>query len=433
MPLTTFPALNLSTPNIDYDPIKSAIGLEQLSALRRENRNQDALNRAADQSYVTKQEQTSTDNFGTGNPNSQGPGGVDTTVNFDPDLYSKTLNSISPEAGQKFDSNRMAVDKMKQELEEGALKLGLEKYQQPLKMDIVRHEAIGRTMDYGDATGWKDQKGAMAIFNKYMDSPEDKAVAFTPIKGGVLVTHADGTSVPLNKDMVMQLGRSKDVQLQQYNEMNKWYSEFAQKVSQQELTNADPIRKEYLNDPNTKIYQTRGDAYVSILESNKSGEQAQKEHPNLPGARSQQDLGMVYGYIKLLDAMTGVRESEIGAVTNIPGILNWAKNIYASLESGGALTETQRREILRNSEALYKGSKNIHDKATGPRYDSYAKAAGVRVGLVRAPLSFESVIEGLKPSSKTTGKKDSGVEYGGYTFPNQDALNKYKKDAGITD
>lgn len=428
MPITMFPNIPFDNSGSNFDPVRTALQLEQLKAARRENTNQDAIQQAANKSYVTQQTPDSTDTFGTGNPNSTYGGGINTSVDLDPDLYSKNLNTISPELGQKFDAGRLALQTASAELEKKQLDTQLEKAVMPYKLDLLKHQGVNEAYTYAEATNFQDPKGFMALFNKYMDNPEDRAVNVTPMKGGLLVTHADGTSVPLNGQAIKMLGVESGKKLEQYNQLTEWMINHQRQVSQDTINNAAPIRKEYLEDPNTKIFQQRGDAYVSILEANKAGEQAVKEHPKLPGARTQQDLGMTYGFIKLLDAMTGVREGEIAAVTNIPGVLNSFKNVYAELLAGGSLTETQRREILRTSDALYNGSREIHDKTVGPRYDSYAKAAGVPTNLVRAPISFEDRVSSLKSKSKS-----GSVEYSGYTFPNQAALDNYKKAAGITD
>jgi hypothetical protein len=145
------------------------LNLERLAQLERENKQQEGVQQAGDKSYRTIQTPTSTDEFSIGSPTTGNSDNIDTSVQFDPDLYYKNLQAVDPKLAQQFQASKQTLDIQQQELEKKQLDNQLEKSAMPLKLDILRHQGVNEAYTYGEATNFKDLEGFKSLFNKYMD------------------------------------------------------------------------------------------------------------------------------------------------------------------------------------------------------------------------------------------------------------------------
>lgn len=66
------------------------------------------------------------------------------------------------------------------------------------------------------------------------------------------------------------------------------------------------------------------------------------------------DVAMVYGFMKMLDPNSSVREGEYANAQNATGVPGQIANLYNKVVSGTKLSETQRKDFLKQAENVYK-------------------------------------------------------------------------------
>ncbi len=122
----------------------------------------------------------------------------------------------------------------------------------------------------------------------------------------------------------------------------------------------DALRKEFADLPEAKSYKIVANSYEKIkTASGKAG-----------------DLGLVYGYIKMLDPGSTVRESESSMASNIGGMPEKAQNYVQYLLGNGSLTEKQREEIRREAQGMMAAEK-VNIRPTIKEYERIAKERGM--------------------------------------------------------
>jgi hypothetical protein len=96
------------------------------------------------------------------------------------------------------------------------------------------------------------------------------------------------------------------------------------------------MRKEY--NEQTKPYQEVKSAYSRLLSS----------EDNAVG-----DLSLIFGYMKMLDSGSVVREGEFATAQNATGVPERIKNIYNKVVSGEHLNKSQRESFKSQAKGLY--------------------------------------------------------------------------------
>jgi hypothetical protein len=123
------------------------------------------------------------------------------------------------------------------------------------------------------------------------------------------------------------------------------------------------LRKEYTD--NTKGYQEVKSAYGRVLVSEDS---------------AVGDLSLIFGYMKMLDPGSVVREGEFATAQNAAGVPERVQNIYNRVVSGERLTPSQRSSFKGQAEKLYSSART--------------QEATVRAGIERIARGY-----GLSPSN----------------------------------
>ncbi|MBA2689464.1 MAG: hypothetical protein H0U63_01515 [Burkholderiales bacterium] len=101
-----------------------------------------------------------------------------------------------------------------------------------------------------------------------------------------------------------------------------------------------PLRDDYRTDPKFKRYDEINSAYRRIRESVQSD--------SGPG-----DIGVVFGYMKLLDPNSTVRENEFATAENSSGVSAKVRNLFNKLKTGERLEPGQRQEFAAAAHQLY--------------------------------------------------------------------------------
>jgi hypothetical protein len=146
------------------------------------------------------------------------------------------------------------------------------------------------------------------------------------------------------------------------------------------------LRQDYLN--NSKPFQAVTDAYGRIKQA-------------VAGpASGATDIALLYGYMKILDPNSAVREGEFATAQNAGGIPDKIRAQWNSLLSGDRLSTKVRSEMLDQTERLYGQAMQDHRKVA-KQYGDVATRQGLNPQNV--VLDFESTLTESKKQPATTG------------------------------
>jgi hypothetical protein len=178
------------------------------------------------------------------------------------------------------------------------------------------------------------------------------------------------------------------------------------------------FRKEYSDQ--TKGYQEVKSAYGRVLSS----------EDNAVG-----DLSLIFGYMKILDPGSVVREGEFATAQNAAGVPERIQNIYNKVVSGERLSGSQRSAFKGQAGKLYE---------TAQKQEAIVRDGIGRIakgyGLNTANIFYEATEKaptapGAKPPAPAAapGAPISVTAPNGQvlTFPNKQAADAFKKAAGL--
>lgn len=192
------------------------------------------------------------------------------------------------------------------------------------------------------------------------------------------------------------------------------------KVDRQSLVNAGDGR---IYDPNSKEWVTApgsnaaGGGFKADLDTMKTyrAEDDVKSYRDVrnsyervrSGAQlgnAQGDIGLVYGYMKMLDPGSVVREGEFATAQNSGGIDTTIINMYNKILNGERLTPEQRQQFASAAEGLYQQSAaNLSD--TNKQYQGFADQYGVPADrFMVQPEKYEPLKLGQSTSLTVGGK-----------------------------
>lgn len=119
---------------------------------------------------------------------------------------------------------------------------------------------------------------------------------------------------------------------------------------------------------------------------------------------AQGDIGLVYGYMKMLDPGSVVREGEFATAQNSGGIDTTIVNMYNKILNGERLTPEQRQQFASAAESLYQQSAaNLAD--TNKQYQGFAEQYGVPADrFMVQPEKYEPLKLGQSTSVTIGGK-----------------------------
>jgi hypothetical protein len=87
-------------------------------------------------------------------------------------------------------------------------------------------------------------------------------------------------------------------------------------------------------------------------------------------------MALIYGYIKLLDRNTGVKEGEYATAENAPNIPEQVRQLYNRTIKGRRLTPAQRTGFIREAQNIFQ----VHQQQQAP-IDAYYQGLAQRYGI----------------------------------------------------
>lgn len=138
------------------------------------------------------------------------------------------------------------------------------------------------------------------------------------------------------------------------------------------------IRDEYTKGQEFKRYSDVRASYERVREGAKD-------------ASGAGDISLVYGFMKLLDPGSVVREGEFATAEQAGGVPTKIVALYNKIIDGQRLTPDQRMEFLRNAKNIY-GQESKRIVAVNQRYTDIAKSYGLDPNrIVVAPTEYDDV------------------------------------------
>lgn len=113
-----------------------------------------------------------------------------------------------------------------------------------------------------------------------------------------------------------------------------------------------------------KDFKSIAEPYIGIGQAYKKI-QASATNPSPAG-----DISLIFGYMKILDPGSVVREGEFATASNAGGIGENIRNLYNRIVSGERLTETQRADFLNQSRLIVKSQQDLFNQSVFPRFKS---------------------------------------------------------------
>jgi hypothetical protein len=122
-------------------------------------------------------------------------------------------------------------------------------------------------------------------------------------------------------------------------------------------------RKEFDNLPEVKNFKSISQAYKDL--------QSAAGKPSAAG-----DLSIIFGYMKMLDPTSVVREGEQASAANATGVPANILNIYNRVAKGQRLNPGQRQDFLNQANLRYQNNLQRHNEVV-QTYSGYANQIGV--------------------------------------------------------
>jgi hypothetical protein len=143
------------------------------------------------------------------------------------------------------------------------------------------------------------------------------------------------------------------------------------KATQQRLENETGLRKEFNALPEVKEFSDISSSYGNLLgvAGDMSG----------PGA-----VATVFNFMKIIDPGVAVMQGDVDLIRNSGGKAAAFANLYDSVLNGNALSESVRKDLLRQATTIFKTRKQKYD-ALADQYKGIAEDTGVSPGRVVLP------------------------------------------------
>jgi hypothetical protein len=171
------------------------------------------------------------------------------------------------------------------------------------------------------------------------------------------------------------------------------------------------FRTEYNNQ--TKPFQEVKSAYGRVLSSEDS---------------AVGDLSLIFGYMKMLDPGSVVREGEFATAQNAAGVPERVQNIYNRIISGQRLNASQREAFKGQAKKLYE-SAGQQEAVVRQGLERIAKGYGLNTAnIFYTPAEVAPTAPGADLGAPVSVTAPNGQVL---TFPSQQAADAFKKAAGI--
>lgn len=169
-----------------------------------------------------------------------------------------------------------------------------------------------------------------------------------------------------------------------------------QKKSERNIKQEDSLRQEWEKSPVTKNTQIAYTGYRKMKEATASGAG---------------DMALIYGYMKLLDPTSTVRESEYATAEKAAGVPERIRQMYNKIVDGEKLSPAMRQDFLKNADKQLKVHLDSQAKVD-KQLKAVAEKRGLDVNNIIDPTMFDiDAAAGNEPTAtKSAGGSDKKVQ-----------------------
>lgn len=128
-----------------------------------------------------------------------------------------------------------------------------------------------------------------------------------------------------------------------------------------------------------------------------------------PNPTAQDDIAMIFNYMKLLDPDSVVREGEFATAQNAAGVPDQVRNMFNRAQNGNRLNPQQRKNILGTAYQYYQRYREEYN-GSAENYRSYARDAGLNPDRVARTYTPDKPKPRSSPKDKFTGLKITRVQ-----------------------
>lgn len=278
----------------------------------------------------------------------------------------------------------------------GNLSGALTKQQEKQQIDLAKNQTYQMLATQNPEVAEAVKMGIISPqdgFKAYMDGkkkPEAKFQIFPDGSYGWVNEQDQQVNIAGKVDKPESL--PSEVQQYEYAKTHPEYADYLKK--QKEMKDAPSstdnfkaeleTMKSYRGDDGVKTYQSTRDAYEKVRTA------AQLD-------TAQGDIGIVYGFMKMLDPTSVVREGEFATAQNSGGVSDSVINIYNKAINGERLNPEQRRKFVEAAQAQYQNTERTLQE-TNARYTGLADQYGIPTErFIEVPKKYEPLELGGAP------------------------------------
>lgn len=215
----------------------------------------------------------------------------------------------------------------------------------------------------------RDAKGNL-VFTQFSENEDPKiAQGVTPpekmvphdVGGDVHLFGEHGTRGEILPKTMTYADRAAAAQVQIARERLNWDKQGESPAEKTAFANANTLRDEF---------NTRAAPFIAVRDGQRRVLSAyESAKTDKSGAA---DMALIYGYMKVLDPGTGVKEGEYATAQNAGSIPDWVRAKYNAAITGQKLSDDVRNKIVKASVGLYQKADVAH-RNTEAQYEGLAK------------------------------------------------------------
>lgn len=131
---------------------------------------------------------------------------------------------------------------------------------------------------------------------------------------------------------------------------------------ERQTDNETELRKEWQTDPTTKATKDVSSAYAKMQQASKK-------------ASAAGDMSLIYGFMKMQDPGSTVREGEYASAEQARGVSDSVLNLYNKAKDGVRLTDAQRADFLNQAQGMHEAQMGRQEEFN-KMYEDIARRKG---------------------------------------------------------
>jgi len=269
-----------------------------------------------------------------------------------------------------------------------------------LTADIQKYQEAKSNIDWRPLAAMAENFGGPAVYKLATDfapeSPEVKRMKLQDMKKQLQAAKGSLTGqqfTMMKSQLDSLLDEAKTLSAEKREEMRaaRLAKSAAQKQENSSFDDEAKLRDTWLKNDLTKNTQKVSEAYEKV--------KASADDPSAAG-----DLSLIFGYMKMLDPGSVVREGEFATAQNAAGIPDRISNAYNRALNGERLNQNQRADFINQANNTLKSQVKNQDL-----FDKQISELAKRRGFNPDNIVLKDLFPALKKSSPVAGDLQSAA------------------------